>query len=93
MKILRGSFFLVFAFFILGCSSSAGSRTWNEFKVPEEAIGCGFTEAVRGVLTELLGEDGYTFVGVDPVRLEPVFRDSESSRVEFDDVERRVFIE
>jgi hydrogenase large subunit len=27
------------------------STTWNEFKVPEEAIGCGFHEAVRGVLS------------------------------------------
>lgn len=27
------------------------TRTWNEFKVPDEAIGCGFHEAVRGVLS------------------------------------------
>ncbi|MEP6508118.1 MAG: nickel-dependent hydrogenase large subunit [Gemmatimonadales bacterium] len=27
------------------------SRTWNEFTVPDEAIGCGFHEAVRGVLS------------------------------------------
>jgi len=27
------------------------SKTWSEFKVPREAIGCGFTEAVRGVLS------------------------------------------
>jgi hydrogenase large subunit len=27
------------------------SRTWNEFQVPEEAIGCGFHESVRGVLS------------------------------------------
>jgi hydrogenase large subunit len=27
------------------------SRTWSEFKVPDEAIGCGFHEAVRGVLS------------------------------------------
>jgi hydrogenase large subunit len=27
------------------------TRTWAEFKVPEEAIGCGFHEAVRGVLS------------------------------------------
>jgi hydrogenase large subunit len=27
------------------------SQTWNEFKVPKEAISCGFTEAVRGVLS------------------------------------------
>ena len=30
----------------------AGStRTWERFKVPKDAIGCGFTEAVRGVLS------------------------------------------
>jgi hydrogenase large subunit len=27
------------------------SKTWESFKVPENAIGCGFTEAVRGVLS------------------------------------------
>ncbi len=27
------------------------SRTWTEFSVPDEAIGCGFHEAVRGVLS------------------------------------------
>jgi len=27
------------------------TKVWNEFKVPEEAIGCGFHEAVRGVLS------------------------------------------
>ena len=27
------------------------TQTWTEFKVPEEAIGCGFHEAVRGVLS------------------------------------------
>ena len=26
-------------------------KVWNEFKVPQEAIGCGFHEAVRGVLS------------------------------------------
>jgi hydrogenase large subunit len=26
-------------------------KTWNDFKVPEESIGCGFHEAVRGVLS------------------------------------------
>jgi hydrogenase large subunit len=26
-------------------------KTWNEFKVPKEAISCGFHEAVRGVLS------------------------------------------
>jgi hydrogenase large subunit len=27
------------------------TSTWSEFRVPEEAIGCGFHEAVRGVLS------------------------------------------
>jgi len=27
------------------------TKTWTEFKVPSEAIGCGFHEAVRGVLS------------------------------------------
>src|SRR5262249_39850707 len=27
------------------------TATWTEFKVPKEAIGCGFHEAVRGVLS------------------------------------------
>jgi hydrogenase large subunit len=30
------------------------TKTWNEFHVPEEAIGCGFHEAVRGVLSHHL---------------------------------------
>ncbi len=27
------------------------TRTWNDFKVPDEGLGCGFHEAVRGVLS------------------------------------------
>jgi hydrogenase large subunit len=30
---------------------SGNHKTWSEFKVPDEAIGCGFHEAVRGVLS------------------------------------------
>lgn len=30
---------------------SGDTKTWQEFKVPDEAIGCGFHEAVRGVLS------------------------------------------
>src|SRR5579875_1420375 len=30
------------------------TRTWEPFTVPEEGIGCGFTEAVRGVLSHHL---------------------------------------
>ncbi len=35
----------------LGELHAGRTKTWNEFKVPEEAIGCGFHEAVRGVLS------------------------------------------
>jgi len=30
------------------------TKTWESFEVPDEAIGCGFTEAVRGVLSHHL---------------------------------------
>jgi hydrogenase large subunit len=30
---------------------SGRTRTWTDFEVPDEAIGCGFHEAVRGVLS------------------------------------------
>jgi len=30
---------------------AGNTKTWSEFKVPDEAIGCGFHEAVRGVLS------------------------------------------
>lgn len=30
---------------------AGNTRTWAEFQVPDEAIGCGFHEAVRGVLS------------------------------------------
>jgi hydrogenase large subunit len=33
------------------CVYDGRAKTWSEFKVPEEAIGCGFHEAVRGVLS------------------------------------------
>ncbi len=35
----------------LGELNAGRTKTWTEFKVPEEAIGCGFHEAVRGVLS------------------------------------------
>jgi len=44
--------------------------------------------ALVGVLGALLEEDGCTFVGVDPVRLEPLFRDADDRLVEFDDLPR-----
>ena len=30
---------------------AGNTKTWTDFKVPDEAIGCGFHEAVRGVLS------------------------------------------
>jgi hydrogenase large subunit len=35
----------------LGELHAGRTATWSEFKVPDEAIGCGFHEAVRGVLS------------------------------------------
>jgi hydrogenase large subunit len=35
----------------LGELHAGRTKTWSDFKVPEEAIGCGFHEAVRGVLS------------------------------------------
>jgi hydrogenase large subunit len=35
----------------LGELNAGRTATWADFKVPEEAIGCGFHEAVRGVLS------------------------------------------
>jgi hydrogenase large subunit len=35
----------------MGDLHAGHTKTWREFKVPEEAIGCGFHEAVRGVLS------------------------------------------
>ena len=33
---------------------AGNTKTWTPFKVPDEGIGCGFTEAVRGVLSHHL---------------------------------------
>ena len=35
----------------LGELHKGNTQTWRDFKVPDEAIGCGFHEAVRGVLS------------------------------------------
>jgi hydrogenase large subunit len=35
----------------LGEVRSGNTKTWESFKVPEESVSCGFTEAVRGVLS------------------------------------------
>ena len=67
------------------CIASALNRQGTEAQRPELSR---LEQALRSVLTELLEDDGYVFVGVDPVRLEPVFRDPEERRVEFDDLPR-----
>ncbi len=46
--------------------------------------------ALHAVLGAMLEEDGCTFVGVDPVRLEPLFRDADDRLLEFDDLPRSV---
>jgi hydrogenase large subunit len=38
----------------LGEVHKGRTKTWTEFKVPDQAIGCGFHEAVRGVLSHHL---------------------------------------
>jgi hydrogenase large subunit len=35
----------------LGEVRAGHTKTWEPFKVPDEGVGCGFTEAVRGVLS------------------------------------------
>ncbi|MBC5805678.1 MAG: hydrogenase [Candidatus Eremiobacter antarcticus] len=35
----------------LECIRAGHTKTWEPFTVPKDAIGCGFTEAVRGVLS------------------------------------------
>ena len=35
----------------LGELRAGNTKTWERFEVPQDAIGCGFTEAVRGVLS------------------------------------------
>jgi hydrogenase large subunit len=42
---------LHFAEKAMACLHAGNTKTWTEFKVPEDAIGCGFHEAVRGVLS------------------------------------------
>ena len=48
MLLLPRCYFVEKAFAELHAGRTA---TWADFKVPEEAIGCGFHEAVRGVLS------------------------------------------
>ena len=52
------------------------TKTWTDFKVPDEAIGCGFHEAVRGVLSHhVVIRDGkianYHPVSADAVERQP----------------------
>ena len=52
------------------------TKTWEKFEVPDEGIGCGFTEAVRGVLSHhMVIRDGkianYHPYPADPVEREP----------------------
>jgi hydrogenase large subunit len=42
---------LYFAERALDCVHRGDTKTWESFTVPDEAIGCGFTEAVRGALS------------------------------------------
>ena len=42
---------LYFAERALECVQSGDTKTWESFKVPDEGVGCGFTEAVRGALS------------------------------------------
>ncbi|RRO18661.1 hydrogenase [Saccharopolyspora rhizosphaerae] len=38
---------------------AGNTKTWERFEVPDEAVGCGFTEAVRGVLSHhMVIQDG-----------------------------------
>lgn len=67
------------------CIASALSREGNDGSPPEVIR---LEQALRTVMSELLEPDGYSFVGVDPVRLEPVFRDPDERRLEFDDLPR-----
>jgi hydrogenase large subunit len=42
------------------------TKTWEPFEVPEEAVGCGFTEAVRGVLSHHLVIRGHKIANYHP---------------------------
>ena len=42
------------------------TKTWNDFTVPKEAIGCGFHEAVRGVLSHHMVIEGGKIANYHP---------------------------
>ncbi len=67
------------------CITSALSRQTDDVARPDATR---LEDALRSVLTALLEDDGYTFWGVDPVRLEPMFQGPEQRRIEFDDLPR-----
>jgi hydrogenase large subunit len=50
-QVYAASAALYFAEQALAELHSGRTRTWSEFTVPQDAIGCGFHEAVRGVLS------------------------------------------
>ena len=50
------------------------TKTWEPFDVPDEGIGCGFTEAVRGVLSHHMVIKGGQDRQLPPVPADPVER-------------------
>ncbi|MDI1475190.1 hypothetical protein [Polyangium sp. y55x31] len=66
------------------CITAALSRKSDD----APAVAARLESALMGVLAALLEEDGVAFVGVDPVRLEPLFRDADDRLIEFDDLPR-----
>ncbi len=52
------------------------TKTWTDFKVPEAAIGCGFHEAVRGVLVASRGDSRRQNRQLSPVSADAVERES-----------------
>ena len=50
------------------------TKTWEKFEVPDEGIGCGFTEAVRGVLSPPHGDPGRQDRELPPVSADAVER-------------------
>ena len=52
------------------------TKTWEKFEVPDEAIGCGFTEAVRGVLSPPHGDPRRQDRELSPVSADTVERQS-----------------
>ncbi|UQA57651.1 hypothetical protein [Polyangium aurulentum] len=72
------------------CITAALSRTSSSGVDDSLSLPGRLEGGLREVLAALLEDDGHTFIGTDPVRLEPVFRDSEGRLLEFDDLPRSV---